>query len=335
MDFRKYRIRLFLSVFMVAVGSLLETQLFADENIGRSVLVVIGTPGEADYEAVFRESAERWRVACSANGSEFQLIDGTQEITVQKDAVDAKPLDDKQRILSWASEKKLPEKWLILIGHGTSDRDATKFNLRGADISGGELASAMKNDSDCRWLIANCGSSSAPFINKLSGPNRVIVTGTKSGSEENFARFGEYFAQSISDPECDLDHDFSVSILEAFLSASTRVADFYSRENRLATEQSLLDDNGDSKGTPASFYRGARPVKQAADGQMHDGLLASKMIVSVAGKDVGLSAELLRELEPVELEIERLRSKKKDMDEAEYYRQLNTLFGTIIKLRNL
>jgi hypothetical protein len=132
-----------------------------------------------------------------------------------------------------------------------------------------------------------------------------------------------------------LDHDFSVSILEAFLSASTKVADFYASEDRLPTEQSLLDDNGDSKGTPASFYRGARPVKKAADGQMHDGVVASKMIVLVSEKQVPLSPELLRELELVELEIERLRGKKAEIEEVEYYRQLNDLFSTIIKLRKL
>jgi hypothetical protein len=34
------------------------------------------------------------------------------------------------------------------------------------------------------------------------------------------------------------------------------VAEFYEADGRLATEHALLDDNGDSLGTPADFFRG-------------------------------------------------------------------------------
>ena len=40
--------------------------------------------------------------------------------------------------------------------------------------------------------VINCASASAPFINRLAGENRVVITATKSGDEQNFARFGQY-----------------------------------------------------------------------------------------------------------------------------------------------
>ena len=49
-------------------------------------------------------------------------------------------------------------------------------------------------------MVINCASASGPFINRLSGPNRVVVSSTKSGFELNFSRFGQYLAEAISRP---------------------------------------------------------------------------------------------------------------------------------------
>jgi len=81
-------------------------------------------------------------------------------------------------------------------------------------------------------------------LNKLSATNRVIITATRSGNEQNFARFGQYFAEAITSTDADLDKDGQVSLLEAFLIASRRTSEFYKVEGRLATEHALIDDNG-------------------------------------------------------------------------------------------
>src|SRR5206468_3358863 len=126
------------------------------------------------------------------------------------------------------------------------------------DLSAKQMAELLAPLPRPIILIDN-SSSSAPFINELSRPNRIIITATKSGWEQNYTRFGKYFAKSVADPSADLDKDGQVSVLEAFLSASRQVEDFYKSERRLATEHALLDDNGDGKGTPASFFHGVRP----------------------------------------------------------------------------
>ncbi len=294
----------------------------------RSILIVVGAPGEEEYAKSFREWAGRWRTVCSSNTSKVEWIDGTK-------ASEANTKSDHDRVLEWISETpETKERWIILIGHGTSDRDATKFNLRGPDISAEELKKAIGNQ-DSRWVIINCASSSGPFINALSGKNRVVITATKSGSEQNYARFGDYLSQSISDPEADLDHDFSVSILEAFLAASNRVAQFYANEERLASEQSLLDDNGDSKGTPAVFYRGARPLKAPAEGLQVDGLLAGRIIVSTTAQPDRLTDDQRTQIDRLETQVEGLRKRKKEMPEDDYYQELETLFLQIAGIREL
>lgn len=304
----------------------------------RSILVVVGAPGEAEFGQAFRVAAERWRAAFSSE--DFQLIDGT-------DSAPSQGKEHRQQILDWISTpviskpvavdnvdnkltESVQEKWLVLIGHGTQDRTAVKFNLKGPDISADEISKAIAKVKS-RWLIVDCSSSSGPFINALSGENRIVITATKSGAEQNYTRFGIYFSQAITDPAADLDHDDCVSILEAFLAASNRVAQFYENEGRLASEQALLDDNGDSRGTPAAFYRGARPVKAPANGLKLDGPLASRMIVSHFGQPDLRNDEQRAQYDSLADEVERLRARKKDLPENEYYEELERLLLEIAK----
>jgi hypothetical protein len=292
----------------------------------RSVLIVVGAPGEPTYGEAFRTWAETWKKAFDTK-CDFEYIDGSLDSA-------AGPSTDRSKIMDWISRAdNAHEKWMIFIGHGTSDKDGHKINLRGPDLSAEELSKELNAQSGKRWVIVNCASSSGPFINALSGADRVIITATKSGAEQNYARFGEYMAQSLSDPTADLDHDNCISILECFLAASNRVAQFYANEDRLASEQSLLDDNGDKKGTPAAFYRGARPVKAPADGLKLDGSLANRFIVTRFEGEPELSDDQRTKVDALEMKIETLRTKKKEMPEDEYYRELESILFEIIALR--
>ncbi len=219
----------------------------------------------------------------------------------------------------------------MLIGHGTFDRELAKFNLRGPDISGAELAKQL--DAIHRPLIiVNCSSSSGPFINRLSGDGRVIVTATNSGVEQNYSRFGDHLSAAIADPAADLDHDEQVSLLEAFLSASAGVARFYEQEARLATEHSLLDDNGDKLGTPPTFFRGIRAVQSARGGAEPDGQAAHRYILVPGKNQPVLSASQLQRRDQLEAAIEELRAQKSTLAEARYYEHLETLMVQLARL---
>jgi hypothetical protein len=295
----------------------------------RSVLVVIGAAGEEEFGKTFRESAERWRAALRSD--DLQILDGT----------DTSKNDDKEhrkQILDWCSRADSQpsengireERWLVMIGHGTHDRNSSKFNLKGPDVTAEAIAKAMSTVK-ARWLVIDGSSCSGPFINALSGENRIVITATKSGSEQNYSRFSEYMSKSISDPSADLDHDDCVSVLEAFLAASNRVTQFYENEGRLASEQALLDDNGDSRGTPAAFYRGARPVKAPANGLKLDGSLASRAIVFNFGQPDLRTIESRAQSELLFDRIESLRNQKKELGEDEYFANLEHLFLELAK----
>jgi hypothetical protein len=216
------------------------------------------------------------------------------------------------------------ELWLVLIGHGTFNGKEAKFNLRGPDLSATERAEWLKPFRR-PVVVINCASSSSPFLNKLSGPGRVIVSATKSGSEENYARFGKFMATTITDPTADLDKDGQTSLLEAYVMASRQVAEFYEADGRLATEHALLDDNGDGLGTPADFFRGVRAVKKPAGGGSVDGLRAHQIHLVRSEQEQKMPPELRARRDDLELALARLRESKPTLNEDEYYRQLENL----------
>jgi hypothetical protein len=113
------------------------------------------------------------------------------------------------------------------------------------------------------------------------------------------------------------------------------VAQFYANEERLASEQALLDDNGDAKGTPAVFYRGARPIKAPAEGLQVDGLLAGRIIISTTAQPDRLTDNQRTQIDNLETQVEGMRNRKKEMPEDDYYQELEKLFLQIASIRGL
>ena len=196
--------------------------------------------------------------------------------TDESAAGETSTISDRERLRdvlkSEASQSGQPL-WVVLIGHGTFDGREAKLNLRGQDLTAEELAGWLK-PIPRPLVVINCASSSGPFLKSLSGSGRVVITATRSGHEHNFARFGDYISASIADPAADLDKDGQTSLLEAYLAAAHRTEEFYKSDARLATEHALLDDNGDSLGTPADWFEGTRTTRRAKDGAALDGARA-------------------------------------------------------------
>jgi hypothetical protein len=288
------------------------------------VIIVVGAAGGPEYAAEFRKSADRWLAAAVKAGAESIAIG----LSPQAGAADRDLLRAALADKATAGRETL---WVVLIGHGTYDGREAKFNLRGPDGTDVELA---------QWLapiktpvaVINCASASGPFINRLSADNRVIIAATKSGHETNYARFGEYLAEVLADDRADLDKDGQVSLLEAFLTGSSRVEEFYRTHSRLATEHAILDDNGDKLGTPANWFRGVRATQRAKDGAALDGLRAHQLHLIPSDRERGIPAEQRQRRNQIELSIAALRVQKGKLGEDEYYNQLEKLMVELARL---
>ena len=301
------------------LGGLILLPVVRSETAGDapSVLIVVGAVGESDYQTNFVKQAVAWTAACERASARHTLLDGT-------DGTLTNQLERLRSALIAEPKTGTAPFWLVLIGHGTFNGQVARLNLVGPDLSETDLAAALAS-FERPLVVINAASASAPFLKALSRTNRVIITSTRSGFEQNFSRFGARFAQAIADPAADLDHDGQTSVLEAFLSASAQVAEFYKTEGRLLTEHALIDDNGDGMGTPADWFRGTRATKKSKDGTSVDGVRAQQLHLVRSAEDLGLSAAQREQRDRLELEIAALRERKGEFVEDKYYAQLERL----------
>ncbi len=278
------------------------------------LIVVLGAPGTDEYGKQFAAWADRIARVADENG--FDLVRIGQEVDDEA--------SDRDRLLAAISHAKSPGQdplWIVLIGHGTFADNIAKFNLRGPDVSATDLRKPLAT-LDRPLILVNAASSSGPFVNRLSGDRRVIVTATQSGDERDFTRFGDYFSAAIASTDADLDHDDEVSVLEAFVRASAETRRFYDEADRIATEHALIDDNGDGLGTPAKAFQGLRADKA---GEKADGKSAWRYTLVPAQRSFTLSEDQLAERAEIEDSLERLREQKADFDQAEFWRAIEDL----------
>ena len=322
-DFRFFWVPL-VGVLVFNVGACLASE-HSDPNTERpAVIVVVGAAGSDEYGAQFAKWAQLWEQACSKGGTKFAAI-GLDEVQNPDDRTAL------QQMLTGESQETAAALWLVMIGHGTFDGRTAKFNLRGPDLAADDLAEWLK--PVIRPLVViNTASSSAPFLSKLSGPQRVLITATKSGYEQNYTRFGEYLAGAIAEPKADLDKDGQTSLLEAFLTASHRVDEFYLAAGRLVTEYALLDDNGDGLGTRADWFRGVRPVQKAEDGAALDGYRAHQFHLVHSEAENKMPPELRAKRDRLELEVINLRDSKDKFSEEEYFSRLENMLCDIAQI---
>ena len=288
------------------------------------VVVVVGATGTEEYGKVFEKAADQWQAAAKKGGAEFVCI-GREAEGKEQDR------DKLRTFLTETPRSGTAPLWVVLIGHGTDDGKEARFNLRGPDVTAKELA---------EWLgpvkrpvaVINCASASAAFINHLSGPDRVVITATRSGSESNYARFGEYMAAAIDDPAADLDRDGQVSLLEAFLTAASRVREFYRTEARLATEHALIDDSGDKLGSPADWFQGVRATTRAKDGTPADGPRAHQWHLVPSERERALPADVRKRRDELELALAALREQKDRLSEDEYFARVEKVVVELARL---
>jgi hypothetical protein len=201
--------------------------------------------------------------------------------------------------------------FVVLLGHGTFDGEAAKFNLVGPDLTAADWATLL-NGLAGRLVIVNTTEASFPFLERLSGPNRVVITATDSAAQKYATVFPDYFAKAIREASTDLDKNGRTSIFEVFATASLAVKQHYEQRGQLTTERAVIDDNGDGVG-------------RESEAPGPDGALARTLYLDAelpaAANNPELAA-LLRRRRELESDAEALKLKKGSMPasawEAEY-----------------
>ncbi|HXH07843.1 MAG TPA: hypothetical protein VNI83_14760, partial [Vicinamibacterales bacterium] len=210
---------------------------------------------------------------------------------------------------------------VVLLGHGTWDGVDAKFNLVGPDLDAGEWRELLR-PVRARVVLVNTTGASFPFLERLAGPKRIVITATASAAQRYDTVFPEYFIESLGDPAADLDKDGRVSLLEAFSAASRRVRQHYDERGQLATERALLDDTGDGIGKEAGA---AGP----------DGAVAARTFfdaaVTPSAADPVL-ADLLQRRAALEAQVDELRARRPLMPAEDYAREFERLMIELARI---
>ena len=212
--------------------------------------------------------------------------------------------------------------FVLLIGHGTFDGVEAKFNLVGPDLSSSEWASMLAGLPGMTVLV-NGASASFPFIERFSGPRRIVITATDSAAQRFDTVFPEYFVSAFRDEAADIDKNGRVSIWEAFAAASGGVRRHYQRQGQLSTERALLDDNGDGVGRDAA--------SQGADGAVASRTYLDTTPPGAAPTDEVL-VDLLQRQASLKAEAEELQVKKAFLSADEYAREFERLMIALARV---
>lgn len=262
-------------------------------------LTVSGLGGEPDYEQRFEGLAAEADKALRAPATDADVttLKGSQ---ATKTAIRAS-LDRIARAAA-ASDVLV----VLMIGHGSFDGTDYKFNIPGPDISATELAEELNRIPATRQLIVDATSASGAALKPLARSGRIVVAATRDGAERNATVFARFWVEALHDNSADTDKNDTVTALEAFRYAQRKTADFYTEQQRIATEHAVIDDIARAGTFPVVRFGAA----------------------AVAAADPAKKS-LLSKRDELEARIDSLKQQKNVLSPAEYKSQLT---GLLIEL---
>ena len=311
--------RFFCFILLPSSFFLLATPATAQE---RHALIITGATGGAVYAVQYRD----WKEQLSGILINDLKFDAAHIVSLSESdkPEEAATAANVRRYLTAMRRTLRPDDLLfvMLIGHGTFDGLDAKFNLVGPDLESGEWAALLRGLPG-RLVIVNSAAASFPFLERLAGPRRVVISATDSIAQRFDTVFPDHFITALTNSASDIDKNGRISIWEAFAAAGAGVRRHYQQRGQLSTERPLLDDNGDGIG---------REFAAAGD----DGSLASRTYLDQPVADAAPTDEVLLNLmqkrAALEAEVEELKVKKTFMQPAEYESEFERIMIALARI---
>ncbi len=198
---------------------------------------------------------------------------------------------------------------VFLIGHGSHDGRHYKFNIPGPDFTDDQLKGWLDAVPAARQLVVSTTSSSGGALETLKSPRRIVVTATRNGRERNATVFGQYWVEAFSAASADTDKNESISALEAFRYAESKVKAHYADNKQLATEHPQIQ------------------------GERAGGFLLARLGAAAELARDPEKRELLDQREELERRIADLTLRKDDLPQNEYLDALQALLLELAELQ--
>ncbi len=267
-------------------------------------VIISGSGGEDAYAERFDDWGQRLRRAlieqCDHPAAHVQLLNETGE-----NADGASSLEGIRHAFGGLSARVTPrdDVFVFLIGHGSYRQRVGKLNIPGADLTAEDLDGLLRILAARRVVVVNGASMSAPFVNALSQKGRVVCASTRSVDQRDATRFMGFFVRALADGSADQNRDERISILEICAQASSLTDAWFLSEGLIATENAILDDNGDGLGTRLSDLR--------AGIDAGDGALAARCFLQNFRVPKGIGPALVEAYAKAIDEVQTLVKKKR------------------------
>jgi hypothetical protein len=212
------------------------------------VLIVTGLSAEPRFARMFATAAG---AIDDAAHTQWHVADSNIVYLSEDPAADARRMTGKATMTAIADAFATLARRIragdvvlvFLLGHGSGEMEASAVNIPGPDPTAADYARWLVPLDRATVVFVNASTGSGDFAKVLAGPNRVIVTATKTGMEKNESIFAGYFAAGLTGTDADADKDGRVSVLEAFNYARMQVVKVYESTNRMLTEHAVLADS--------------------------------------------------------------------------------------------
>lgn len=282
------------------------------------VLVVSGAAGSDEYA----ERQQAWREAFVTHAtSRLGIPPDLVTVLAERDGTGypVATADEVRAALARLREAQGDADTLLilLLGHGTYDGVAAKFNLVGPDLEADDWRGLLDGVKGT-VVFVQTASASFPFLEALAAPGRIVITSTASPGQKYDTVFAQHFIAAFAPgtSEADLDKDERISIWEAFAYASAQTARYYETRGQLPVEKALLDDTGGGKGRDL--------VTQGQDGLLASRTFLDRDPLTAATSDPSVTL-LIGRRNTLETELDELKRKKSFMPEDDYARELERL----------
>lgn len=229
----------------------------------RRAIIVCGLPGDAEHRQVFGDLTEKLYAAMTTRlgflpehtvllfGDETTEKDGPA-LRASRGAATREKLTQtvEELVASLEPEDAL---WVFVLGHTHFDGRFSWLNLPGPDMNQAEFSRLFAPAACREQVFFMTTPASGFFIKPLSAPGRIVIAATEADAEVNETLFPQKLAAALASPppmaEFDVDGDAQPTLLDVYLWSARETAQDYASNELLATEHSLLDDDGDGRGT--------------------------------------------------------------------------------------
>ena len=245
-------------------------------------LIIVGLPGDAEHDALFRETARIWRKALVGPlGFDPKQVRLVASLSGDPGLVEAPATRDSiaREVEALRSRATRADRvWVFVLGHASLDDGHAFLHLPGPDLRDDQFANLFGGFEAAEQVFWMTSSASGAFLPALSKPGRVVVAATEASGETNETEFPRALAETMTSTvdRLDRDKDGKVSVLEIILATTDAVDRIYKTSKRVPTEHAQFDDNGDGVGLEPKAERNPTDL---------DGLLASKTFLPMTGPD--------------------------------------------------